>query len=95
MIEDKSEFPFEMSIPEFGVEQDTPDGTVLYLNELLVSEDNTVVLKSFAESDLVHLIAPDPVSESGVILAANEMKRVQVYIDLHVLCDSCKGGCSS
>jgi len=74
MAVEKTEFPFEMSIPEFGVENNVNDGTVLYLNELLVSDDNTVVLKSFSDSELVHLVTNDPVSESGVISAANELQ---------------------
>lgn len=83
MVVEKSSFPFEMSIPEFGVDSHVHDGTVLYLNELLVSDDNTVILKSFAEGDLVHLIASDPVSESGVISAANEVYSSSIVDGFH------------
>lgn len=63
-------FPFTMSPPEFGSESapvnvEDIDGTVLYLNELVPDDDNSVVLKGFAE-ELVHLVAESPILESGV-----------------------------
>jgi len=63
----KTDFPFEFSMPEFGVEESTPDGTILYLSELMVSDDKTVVLKNFSKDDIVRLIASDPVVESGFV----------------------------
>ncbi len=61
------DFPFQMTSPDFGGDLDAIDGTVLFLNDLITSEDNSVVLKNFSEDDLVHLVAPTAVSESGII----------------------------
>ena len=63
-------FPFTMSAPEFGSETapanvDDIDGTVLYLNELVPGDDNSVVLKGFAD-ELVHLVTDETMKESGV-----------------------------
>ena len=61
------DFPFTMSTPDFGGDIEAIDGTVLYLNSLWTGDDNSVVLKSFSEDDLIHLVAPNEVSESGII----------------------------
>jgi len=61
------DFPFKMTTPEFGGDVENIDGTVLYLNDLITSDDNSVVLRNFSEDDLVHLVAPDAVTESGII----------------------------
>ena len=61
------DFPFKMTSPDFGGEIENIDGTVLYLNDLITSADNSVVLRNFSEDDLVHLVAPDAVTESGIV----------------------------
>jgi len=63
-------FPFEMSAPQFEAESAPADigdidGTVLHLNTLVPDDDNTVVLKGFAE-ELVHLVTENTMLESGV-----------------------------
>ncbi|NNC36202.1 MAG: hypothetical protein HKO02_02000 [Hyphomonadaceae bacterium] len=63
-------FPFEMSAPQFEAESAPADigdidGTVLHLNSLVPDQDNTVVLKGFAE-ELVHLVTDNTMLESGV-----------------------------
>ena len=60
------DFPFTMTTPDFGGDLDAIDGTVLYLNSLLTADDNSVVLKSFTD-DLVHLVSPNGVTETGII----------------------------
>ena len=66
MVEDKLDFPFQMTLPEFGCEAESRDGTVLYLNELLVSDSNSVILKSGSSDELVHLIVQADAHEAGV-----------------------------
>lgn len=66
-MKDDLDFPFEFAVPEFGAEQTVQDGTVLFLSELLVSTDNTVVLKNFVPGDLVHLVSSERIMDSGVI----------------------------
>ena len=61
------DFPFKMTAPDFGGDVENIDGTVLYLSDLITSDDNSVVLKNFSEDDLVHLVVPDAVTESGII----------------------------
>lgn len=63
-------FPFEMSPPQFEAESAPADmvdidGTVLHINMLVPDQDNTVVLKGFAE-ELVHLVTDNTMLESGV-----------------------------
>ena len=63
-------FPFEMSPPHFEAESAPVDvgdidGTVLHLNTLVPDDDNTVVLKGFAD-ELVHLVTENTMLESGV-----------------------------
>ena len=68
MVEQESNFPYEVSMPEFGVNESSPDGTVLYLNELMMSEENTIILKGASIGDFVQLVTSDPITESGLIV---------------------------
>ena len=82
-------FPFEMSPPQFEAESAPADigdidGTVLHLNMLVPDQDNSVVLKGFAE-ELVHLVTENTMLESGVFdgntaLPSAELMGFHYYI---------------
>lgn len=68
---------FDMALPYFQSEQNDwitqmdqssipADGTVLYLNQLLLNNESTVLIKSSAE-DSVHLIVESPLVNSDVV----------------------------
>jgi|GEM_PF-5114965 len=60
------EFPFEMHAPEFGVNSEVIDGTVLHLSALYASEANTVVVRTIDEQP-IHLVAENELFESGIV----------------------------
>lgn len=72
MSDEKLEFPFEfeMSLPEFGTHHGSQDGNVLYLDELITSESNVVILKNFAKTDFVQLIVSSPLLDNGIVSAS-------------------------
>lgn len=76
------DFPFDMPPPEFGTGETAAnaediDGTVLYLNSLVPDQDNSVVLKGFAE-ELVHLVTDNAMVESGVFEAGGSIPSAEL-----------------
>lgn len=75
MPNEKLAFPFEyeMSLPEFGTHHGGQDGNVLYLDELLTSDTNVVVLKNFASSDFIQLVVSEPLIDNGIVMEVGDM----------------------
>lgn len=67
--EENIEFPFEfeMALPEFGTQQASIESHVFYLDELITSNSNAVVLKNYSESELIQLFVSSPVVDTGVV----------------------------
>lgn len=70
-------FEFEMDLPEFGTRHEDVDGYVLYLDELLTSESNVVVLKNFVDSEFVQLLVSSPVIDDGIVSSTNDALIVE------------------
>ncbi len=72
--------PLVESIVDSDEAVENIDGTVLYLNDLMFGDDNSVTIKSDV-TELVHLVTTDPVVNSGIaeVISSDPSKMVDMH----------------